>query len=587
MRRILVAAALLLLIALTACAEGEIDITVVPELMRPGKTERISFLSDEEGTARVTLCSADDAELLAIRESMAVAEGINHLTWNGYYNQTSAVPPGNYKLCVAMGDRKEYAALVVGDISPQISRVTASLAVNQYAGWDYTVDCSMAGFLNVDILYGGQWVALYGGAAVKGGNALSWDGRMDGQFVPPDSYSVRVRLTDDTGFSGTAQQITLAVLAVVTPSPVPTATPAPTPRPMIPSAAVDTVDPSNYWTYPVPETVTTSEYWSAFPENSEEALWAMLMQPLTVIEGDDQRETYKLRLTPDSSAKRDNIVGEITFESQGVHVLETREDGWSLIEAYNSSYGPDCTSRVGYGNTDEMITGYVRTNLLKTITPREDYAIVIDKLVQRMYVFGEGKLIGTLLISTGQPTKKQPWNETPAGEFVMCSRSGGFNAGNLVCRYGMRVNGGCLIHEVPYIESSSGLFDYSSTIKDLGKKASHGCIRVQKDKTEEGLNIKWLWDNIRVPTKVIIWDDTGRSLGYPPDDMPLYYNENGGKNFHTNQNCPGVKSRYLPLSPMTYGDLSGSLSKLTACNTCATTVMTRAEIDAINAANNQ
>lgn len=586
MRKILIAVAALLLMACSAFAQGEIDITVVPELMRPGKTERLSFLSPVSGTARVTLCSTDDAELLSIRESMTVTEGANHLTWNGYYNQNSAVPPGNYKLCVAIGDERVYAALIVGEISPQIDSVQAPLTLNQYAAWPYTVVCSMAGRLNVDILFNGQWTSLYDGDARKGENALHWDSRIDGQPVPPDSYSIRVRLTDEEGFTGTAQQMTLAVLETITPPPAPTATPAPTARPYLPSGAAQTPNPNDYWTYPIPESVSASDYWENFPAYDEQEMWDMLMQPLTVISGDDQRETYKLRLTPDNSAKRDNIVGEITFESQGVHVLETRDDGWSLVEAYNSSYGPECTSRVGYGNTDERITGYVRTSLLKTVTPRTDYAIVIDKLVQRMYVFGSGKLIGSLLISTGEPTSKQPWNETPAGEFVMCSRTGDFNAGNLVCRYGMRVNGGCLIHEVPYIESSSGHYDYSSTVPMLGKKASHGCIRVQKAKTEEGLNIKWLWDNIRVPTKIIIWDDTGRTLKYLDENMPMYYNKDGGKNFHTNQYCPAVKDRYLPLTEITYGDLSTSFKKLTACNTCATSIMTKAEIDAINATNN-
>ena len=48
-----------------------------------------------------------------------------------------------------------------------------------------------------------------------------------------------------------------------------------------------------------------------------------------------------------------------------------------------------------------------------------------------MYIFSEGKCIGTLLVSTGLNNKTQSWNETPAGEFLMVSRTGGFPAGNL------------------------------------------------------------------------------------------------------------------------------------------------------------
>ena len=270
-----------------------------------------------------------------------------------------------------------------------------------------------------------------------------------------------------------------------------------------------------------------------------------------------------------------------------MHVLETLDNGWTLIEAYNSSYGPDCASRRGYGVTDDLIQGYVRTSLLKTITPRTEYGLLIDKCEQRMYIFSNGHCIGSLLVSTGLNNAKQSWNETPSGEFLMVSRMGGFAAGNLWCAYGMRINGGCAIHEVPYIGNEStpaANRDYSSTVKVLGQKASHGCIRVQKAANEQGQNIKWLWDNIKVNTKVLIWDDTGRIRPYPAaDDYELYYNPNGGQYYHENQNCPSVKSRFLPLTAFTYGELdSGSFAKLTPCPKCAS-IMRKSQIDAMNA----
>jgi len=299
---------------------------------------------------------------------------------------------------------------------------------------------------------------------------------------------------------------------------------------------------------------------------------------------------YRLRKTPDSSTSKDNIVGEITYASQGLHILETLDNGWTLVEAYNSSYGPNCASRRGYGVTDDLIQGYVKTSLLKTITPRTEYGLLVDKLEQKMYIFSDGKCIGELLVSTGLNNSKQSWNETPAGEFVMISRMGGFPAGNLWCAYGMRINGGCAIHEVPYIgnaDTPGDRRDYSTTIKMLGRKASHGCIRVQKAANAQGQNIKWLWDNIKVNTKVLIWDDTGRIRPYPvADDYELYYNPNGGQYYHENQNCPSVKSRFLPLSPFTYGQLdSDAFSKLTPCPKC-TTLMRKSQIDAMNALEN-
>jgi hypothetical protein len=57
-----------------------------------------------------------------------------------------------------------------------------------------------------------------------------------------------------------------------------------------------------------------------------------MMQPLTVIDG-NEKEVYRLRKTPDNSSKKDNVVGEITYASHGVHVLETLDNGWTLVEA--------------------------------------------------------------------------------------------------------------------------------------------------------------------------------------------------------------------------------------------------------------
>ena len=110
------------------------------------------------------------------------------------------------------------------------------------------------------------------------------------------------------------------------------------------------------------------------------------------------KETYKLRKTPDSSTARSNIVGEVTYRSQGVHVVKQLESGWTLVEAYNTSYGDKYTKdgkKAGYGKTAQLIQGYVKTEALQQVTPKTDYALLIDKYTQTMYIFSKGKIIGT------------------------------------------------------------------------------------------------------------------------------------------------------------------------------------------------
>ena len=568
---------LALLLPLVSLAQ-ELSFTVCPDLIRPGKTERISFTVPAAGEIRLEVCDGSGNSVAIIRENMTAAEGTNHLTWDGLNAKGEPLPAGEYYFSLQMSGEKLNQPFSIGAESPQILAFSALEEIYTGDVWHLTIETNMAGTLTLRVrLADGEWHTFLEESAPAGESTHAWDGIVEGERIPGGSYAVQLKLTDETGFSGTTQQLFLDVAVPVTPSPVPTATPAPTPHIVVPSAVTTKEEEGlNYWTLPM-------------GEMDEEAIWEVMMQPMVIIDG-DQKTQYLLRKEPNDSTKRSNVVGEITRASQGVHVLETLDNGWSLVEAYNSSYGDTYNKKGhhGFGNTDDLIRGYIKTSALKTVEPRTDYGLLIDKLEQKMYIFSEGKCIGTLLISTGLNNSQQAWNETPAGEFFMISRAGGFAAGNLYCAYGMRVNDGTLIHEVPYIGTEKTPVserDYSIEAAKLGKKASHGCIRVQRATNEQGQNIKWLWDNIKLYTKVLIWDDTGRYLTYPDDATPLYYNPNGGKNYHEDQYCSGVKERYLPLTEFSYAELdSGIYADLTPCKTCAR-IMRKSEIDAINKEN--
>ncbi len=571
---------LLLLVPCAVLADG-LGFTVCPDAIRPGKIERISFSAPSDGTASLTLLLPTGESFAVIRESIFVSEGVNHLTWNGGDSAGQDIPAGEYLLTLTLNGESVSKALTVGEPSPQILALSAGQTLISGEAWPLTIKVNEPGTLTISLKAAdsGEWITVLSQNVPAGESAGSWDGKIDGAPIGPGEYAAQFSLTDETGFTGTAQRLSLTVTPAAV-SVTPATTPEPVQETMIPSACAPMEGENNYWTLPI-------------GDFNEAAIWEIMMQPMTVIseKGKDQKEVYRLRATPDNTISKDNVVGEITYESQGVHILETLDNGWTLVEAYNSSYGPDCASRRGYGVTDDLIQGYVKTSLLKTITPRTEYGLLIDKVEQRMYIFSDGKCIGSLLVSTGLNNSKQSWNETPSGEFVMISKMGGFPAGNLWCAYGMRVNGGCAIHEVPYIgnaDTPADRRDYSSTVKLLGQKASHGCIRVQKAANEQGQNIKWLWDNIKVNTKVLIWDDTGRTRPYPAaDDYELYYNPNGGQYYHEDQYCASVKSRFLPLTAFTYGELdTGSFAKLTPCPKCAS-IMRKSQIDAMNAEANK
>lgn len=318
----------------------------------------------------------------------------------------------------------------------------------------------------------------------------------------------------------------------------------------------------NYWTMPMDIT-------------DEEAVWAMLTAPITVVDNgksNAQRTQLVIYKEPDANSEG---VGMVTCVSQGVHVLETRDD-WTLIECYSSSFHDSAVKA-----WNMLVQGWIQTKYLKTVTPNQNLGYVIDKLTQRLYIFKDGHLYDTLLVSTGKVNSKQPYNETRSGEFLMMVPAvGGFSDGSMICSMAIRFNGGDLIHEVPHSKGENGNY-YGTYEPYLGSKASHGCIRVQRRRTPLGTNMTWIWNNRKNNTKLVIWEDwQGRQIPYPDDNTVIYYNPKGGTMYHSCETCNSAKGKTF--TAFTYGELEDEpYSKLTRCTWC-NPPLNRKEIDEIN-----
>lgn len=397
--------------------------------------------------------------------------------------------------------------------------------------------------------------------------SMTWNGLLEGQQLSGGWTDITFRFTGENGLSATPEMITVEVIA--------------------PAKATDT----EYFT-PGQMGGTTCDheicYWKLnMGEMDEDAVWQVLTQPVTVLEG-DERKQVKVRREPSEDCT--DYVGEVTCLSQAVHVLQRGEE-WSLIEAYSSSVEGSSVKVWAL-----QFQGYVKTALLKERQVDQHVGLVIDKLTQRLHIFKDGELFSTLLCSTGFPNNGNPWYETPAGEFLAISWAGGFWSGQLYCDMGIRINDGILLHEVPCLIEVDEVTgeedrDYDRCERYLGEKASHGCVRIQRVKSPEGASIRWIWDNLSrqsgARSKVIIWDELGRTLGYPDGSLPLYYNPEGGRNYHSHPYCQAVKARFLPLTAFRYDELEDKPYKsLTPCGACAPQLRMEA-IDQINAENHR
>ena len=602
--------AVLLTAMLPAYADsGYLTIATPSETVRPGKAIAIVFNAPADGTASIRVMNAQNQPVSVVVEEYHAAQGRNEVWWNGTWQGVPA-PEGSWTLVVELNGERSSVPVHVGAYAPYMYNVmTTEPACTADKPVTITLGASVDGVFTGGVLLPDGTEAIVAQHPVTAGeHTVTWDGTVNGERLPAGEYVFTLTLTDDTGFDSTEEHITVTVEALPvqteTPAPVPEATPVPdVEEDVIFTGAEDgdvvedvilTEDGEELvlvdgvaqaatasftgftpsYTSPYDASAEPRSYWNMHMDiTDEEAVWEVLMSPMTVLDG-NERDQVKLYETPDTES---HVVGLVTCETQGVRVIETLDNGWSLIECYSSSFfGTDVEA------WNMLVQGYVKTSRLKQVKPATELGMVVDKLTQRLYVFRDGKLFTTLLISTGISNEEQPFNETRSGEFFLTSPVGDFKSDNMVCGMGLRFNDGDLLHEVPHIINADGTKNYGYTEPKLGTKASHGCIRVQRKKTPEGVNMAWLWKNREYNTRLLIWEDwQGRQIEYPVDGV-LYYNKNGGSYYHSQDFCYSATNDGVVLSPFSWTELENEpYASLRYCPYCAP-LLRRAQIDAIN-----
>ena len=489
--------------------------------------------------------------------------------------------------------------------APQLTNVTADSGSLRVGGeWTVAFETTEGGALAMQ-LRGEDGVSVdLGATQVEAGSGrLVWDGVLpDGSDAADGAYTVAVRLCN---YWGEESEESLLQLNIGEPE-------GETAVSSVPGAldlsSLDVQD-AQIWDGGIEEAQTWDEgqadseqtadengkrpvpqatsFWDMNPDeydltdpDHQQAIWDLMMQPITVMDVGQTEHVYPT-FTPGADRKpyEQNCAGELHGQSQGVHVLEedTDGDGYVLIEAYSND-GTKTDNEYMESLNAKKVQGYVKKSILFEVKPSSKYALLVDKLRQKLYIFEAGAIIGELDVSTGLNNAKQPYNESPAGEYITVSKVGDFNAGSgTIGRFAIRINGGTLLHEVLHDKAKDGTRIYTAYEPQLGMKASHGCIRIQRKANAQGQNMQWLWNNLENKTRVFIWDDQGRQMYEPelPDsDLQLYRNPNGGSNYHVDANCSGVKSQYLPLTgDFTYGDLEkDEFKKLTPCSSCGAPV---------------
>lgn len=89
---------------------------------------------------------------------------------------------------------------------------------------------------------------------------------------------------------------------------------------------------------------------------------------------------------------------------------DTDGDGYVLIEAYSND-GTKTDDTYMESLNAKKVQGYVKKSILFEVKPSSKYALLVDKLRQKLYIFEAGAIIGELDVSTGLNNAKQPYND--------------------------------------------------------------------------------------------------------------------------------------------------------------------------------
>lgn len=110
-------------------------------------------------------------------------------------------------------------------------------------------------------------------------------------------------------------------------------------------------------------------------------------------------------------------------------------------------------------------------------------------------------------------------DNTPTGTFKTSDKyTWRLLSGNVYGQYATRITGHILFHSVPYFTENKNDLEYDEYNK-LGKAASLGCVRLAVQ------DAKWIYDNCKSGTTVIIYDSTSAEPLTPPSPIRIDTND--------------------------------------------------------------
>ena len=153
-------------------------------------------------------------------------------------------------------------------------------------------------------------------------------------------------------------------------------------------------------------------------------------------------------------------------------------------------------SGIAGGDTLELLFS---EDALKALKP---YVLKISIADQRVYAYGlDDNNEHTVLVRTMKCSTGKDATPTPKGTFQSGTGPGArwhyFKKFDCWAQYAYYIEGDILFHSVLYNEKGGAVTQ--SSVNNLGRKASHGCVRLSVE------DAKWIYNNCPVNTKVVVY----------------------------------------------------------------------------------
>ena len=138
-------------------------------------------------------------------------------------------------------------------------------------------------------------------------------------------------------------------------------------------------------------------------------------------------------------------------------------------------------------------------NALKALKP---YVVKVSTADQRVYVYGlDNNNEHTVLVRTMKCSTGKDETPTPKGTYQSSTGPGArwhyFKKYQCWAQYAYYIQGDIMFHSVLYNEKDGPVTQ--SSVNNLGRKASHGCVRLSVE------DAKWLYTNCPANTKIVVY----------------------------------------------------------------------------------